>query len=90
MWTEGWDFRCWYVQLQDPILETPTGLETMDHALDVVVEPDGSWEWKDEDDFAELQRLGAFTPSQAAAVRAEGQRVIAAHPWPTGWEHWRP
>jgi hypothetical protein len=24
------------------------------------------------------------------AVRAEGERVIAEAPWPTGWEEWRP
>jgi len=40
--------------------------------------------------FAEAVRLGAFTAEQAAAVRAEGERVIAARPWPTGWETWRP
>jgi hypothetical protein len=26
----------------------------------------------------------------AAKVRAEGERVIASEPWPTGWEDWRP
>jgi len=72
------------------MVETPTGLETMDHALDVLVERDGIWHWKDEDDFAEAQQLGVFTPSEATAVRAEGERVITARPWPTGWEDWRP
>ena len=43
------------------IVETRDGLETMDHALDVIVEPDGTWRWKDEDDFAEAQALGVFT-----------------------------
>ena len=62
----------------------------MDHALDLVIAPDGSWCWKDEDDFAEAQALGVFTVEQAAAVRAEGERVLAARPWPTGWENWRP
>lgn len=90
LWDEAWNFRCWYVQLQAPMVETRHGLETMDHALDVLVEPDGAWRWKDEDDFAEAQALSVFTPEQAAAVRAEGERVIAARPWPTGWEDWRP
>ena len=90
MWDEDWSFVCWYVQLQEPIVETASGVETTDHALDVVVEPDGTWRWKDEDDFAEAQALGVFTPAEAAAVRAEGERVIAARPWPTGLETWRP
>ena len=90
LWSEDWTFRCWYVQLQDPVVETASGLETMDHALDVLVEPDGVWRWKDEDDFAEAIALGVFTADEAASVRAEGERVIAARPWPTGWEDWRP
>jgi predicted RNA-binding protein associated with RNAse of E/G family len=90
LWEEDWAFRCWYVQLWKPIVETSTGIETMDYALDIVVDPDGTWSWKDEDDFDEAQKLGVFTPEEAAAVRAEGGRVIAAHPWPTGWEDWRP
>lgn len=89
-WDPGWTFVGWYVQLCDPIVETADGLETMDHALDVTVDPDGTWRWKDEDDFAEAQTLGVLTPEAAAAVRAEGARVIAARPWPTGWEGWRP
>jgi hypothetical protein len=56
----------------------------MDHALDIVVEPDGAWHWRDEDDFAETQRLGVFTTEEAAAVRAEGERVVAARPWLPG------
>jgi len=62
----------------------------MDHALDLLIDPDGTWHWKDEDDFLEAQGFGVFTPGQAAAVRAEGERVMAARPWPTGWEEWRP
>jgi hypothetical protein len=89
-WADDWTFRGWYVQLQKPIVETPSGIETMDHALDIVVAPNGTWRWKDEDDFAEAQALGVLTPEEAAAVRAEGERVVAAHPWPTGWEDWRP
>ena len=61
-----------------------------DQALDVLVEPDGTWRWKDEDDLAEAQALEIWTADEAAAIRAEGERVIAVRPWPTGWESWRP
>jgi hypothetical protein len=33
--------------------------------------------------------LGFFSTEQAAAFRAEGERVIAEWPFPTGWEDWR-
>ena len=87
-WDEQWNFVCWYVQLHTPVVEANGGFELTDQALDVLVEPDGSWRWKDEDDFAEAQALGIFTPEEAAAVRAEGERVVEAKPWPTGWEGW--
>ena len=89
-WDEEWSFRGWYVNLQEPLSERPGILDTCDQALDVVVDPDGTWRWKDEGDFAEAQALGVFTQDEAAAIRAEGERVIAAKPWPTGWEDWRP
>ena len=89
-WDEDWNFVCWYVQLHAPLRETSEGLEMTDQALDVIVDPDGTWRWKDEDDLAEAQALGVWTPEEAAAIRAEGERVIAARPWPSGWEDWRP
>ena len=89
-WDESWTFRCWYVNLQTPLEERPLGFDYTDLALDIVVAPDGTWAWKDEDDFLEIQRLGVLDPPAAAALRADGERVIAEGPWPTGWEHWRP
>jgi uncharacterized protein len=84
------EFNGWYVQLTTPLRESRFGWDTCDRALDVWVEPDGRWEWKDEDDLTEAVTLGYFTADEAAAIRREGERVIAAKPWPTGWEDWRP
>jgi GNAT superfamily N-acetyltransferase len=89
-WDESWSLLGWYVNLQAPLRRTALGFDTTDWALDIWVEPGGAWQWKDEDDFAEAIQLGVFDEVSAAAVRAEGQRVIAERPWPTGWEDWRP
>jgi hypothetical protein len=91
-WDESWAHVCWYVNLQAPLTWTPLGFDTTDWALDVWVDPDGRWRWKDEDDFAEMQALGVLDAAQAAEVRAEGERVIArlGDLVPTGWEGWRP
>jgi hypothetical protein len=90
LWDAQWRFKQWYVDLQAPLVETRFGYDTADHALDIDVQPDGTWSWKDEDDFAESIALGVLTEAEAATVRAEGERVIAARPWPTGYEDWRP
>ncbi len=89
-WGPSWDFRGWYVQLQDPLRRSRLGFDTRDHALDVTVEPDGTWAWKDEDELARAVELRLFCDEEAAAIRAAGRRVIAERPWPTGWEEWRP
>jgi hypothetical protein len=89
-WNEEWRFRGWYVNLQAPTHLHGNCFDTNDLALDIEVDPDGSWVWKDEDDFAEAQKLGMLDAAGAAELRAEGERVVAERPWPTGWESWRP
>ncbi|MGH2558391.1 MAG: DUF402 domain-containing protein [Thermomicrobiales bacterium] len=90
-----WSFRGWYVNLQAPLRRTAVGFDSEDHLLDVVVAPDLSWAWKDEDEFAAAQRIGRFSPDQATAIRTEGEaaiRAIERRAWPfdAGWESWRP
>jgi hypothetical protein len=94
------DFRRWYVNLEDPFRRwddgAAAGVDTADHALDLLVAPDRSWQWKDEDEFAE--RTGHpdyWDTAQAAAVRAEGERVAAAagagaFPFDGTWTDFRP
>jgi hypothetical protein len=88
-WHPDGSFRGWYVNLED-WWRTEHGVDAYDHQLDIWVLPDGSWHWKDEDDLAEAVGAGIFTPAEAAAIRAEGERVLAEWPFPTGWEDWQP
>ena len=88
-------FLGWYGNLQAPLLRTALGFDSADHALDVVVAPDRTWNWKDEDEFASAQQRGVFSPAEATAIRAEGERVIAAveeirWPFNADWDEWQP
>jgi Protein of unknown function (DUF402) len=94
-WRDGGEFWGWYVNLQEPYRRTARGFETMDLMLDVVVEVDRSWWWKDEDELETFVSLGPFDESLAERVREEGLRVVRRaerneppfdQPWPT----WRP
>jgi hypothetical protein len=95
-WEEtDWSFAGWYVNLQRPIVRTGIGFDTADHILDLRVSPDLSWEWKDETELAEAVAIDRFTAGEAAAIRAEGERVIAAierRAWPFNapYPAWRP
>jgi hypothetical protein len=77
----GGRFANWYVNLEEPGVRwddgAVAGVDVVDQDLDVVVAPDRSWQWKDEDEFAErLAFPGHYWVPDPAAVRAEGERVI--------------
>lgn len=94
-WGRDGEFVGWYVNLEEPWRESPYGFDTTDHLLDIWIEPDRSWRWKDEDDLAEAVELGIFTAEKAAEIRAEGERAVErieswTSPFDAGWERWRP
>ena len=96
LWAAEDGRRVWYVNLQDPLTRTPLGFDTVDHALDVVVEIDrSSWRWKDEVELAEAVRDGLFTPEEAADFRTSGERAVerilgGEPPFDRDWGDWRP
>ncbi|MQY13462.1 hypothetical protein SRB5_36100 [Streptomyces sp. RB5] len=94
-WEQGWRFKNFYVNLEEPLTRWAGGVDSQDHFLDIAVLPDRSWSWRDEDEFEEAQRAGLMPPGQAREVRAAGAAAVAAimawgAPFTDGWEHWRP
>lgn len=83
-------FAGWYVNMQEPLRRDLDAFLTQDHELDLWVEPDGTWRWKDERELEEWIPRGRFTREEVAAIRAEGERVLAEWPFPTGFEGWTP
>jgi hypothetical protein len=90
------EFSGWYINFQDPYRRTAAGFDTLDHELDLWVPADGGpYRWKDVDEFEQRARTGGFTPEQAAAVRAEGDRVAELLDrntpwWDQEWAQWQP
>ncbi|MBA3246175.1 MAG: DUF402 domain-containing protein [Actinobacteria bacterium] len=94
-WWRWLDGSGWYVNLQAPLRRTGSGFATEDWVLDVVVAANGTWAWKDEDEFAAAQRVGRFDADAAAAVRDAGDDAVVAiesRSWPLdgSWETWVP
>jgi hypothetical protein len=95
-WVAEDERRVWYVNLEDPIERTPIGYDTVDHALDVLIELDrSSWRWKDEDELAHAVRAGLFSEAEAVDFYAWGEqaveRVLAGEPpFDRSWDDWRP
>jgi hypothetical protein len=93
-------FRNWYANLERPAVawRDPelAGLDTADWDLDVWIEPDRSWRWKDEDLFTErLAQPEHYWVDDEARVRRAGQEVVAlveagAFPFDGTWCDFRP
>lgn len=95
-WREGtWEFNGYYVNLQAPLARTEIGFDSADYMLDIVVRPDFSWEWKDEDEFAEAREHRVLPENLLDTIQAAGEAmipVIESRSWPfdAGYESWRP
>jgi hypothetical protein len=87
-WSVRWIFRPdgtflrWYANLEAPSEAWRTGatagLDTSDWDLDVVVEPDRTWRWKDEEEFrARLTTPEIYWVDDEDRVRRAGKEVIA-------------
>ena len=73
----GGALACWYVNFERPPTWHASGWDTMDLAVDLVVDPDGGWHWKDEDEYAQCRRLGIITDADYAAIEAAREQAVA-------------
>jgi len=86
----------WYVNFQRPLVRRPSGIDTLDHGVDIVVAADDRWEWKDREHVAEQVAAGRLSPAEAEAVWGETERVAdlldggRAAWWWAGWTDWHP
>jgi protein associated with RNAse G/E len=67
----------------------------MDLMLDLVVEPDRSWRWKDQHEFEQLERLNLLDSDSIRHVRREAATVVASieegrSPFCNPWPQWTP
>ena len=93
-------FTNWYANLEVPAVAWRdgdlAGLDTVDWDLDVVIQPDRSWHWKDEEEFADrLRTPESYWVADEQRVRAAGREVIKLaeagdFPFDGTWTGFRP
>jgi hypothetical protein len=86
-WDPQGAFEHWYVNFERTLGWNGACFDMVDEKLDLIVTPDGTVRWKDEDELEHAASLGLV---DAAKVRAEAERVLEASPFLTGWEEFRP
>ncbi|WP_405444723.1 DUF402 domain-containing protein [Streptomyces achromogenes] len=93
----GAGLRNWYVNFERPTVRTGDGFDTFDLTVDLVVDPDlAGWQWKDEDEYAHVRRLGIITEAEHRAVEAARDQALAMLTERSGpfagaaaWTSWR-
>jgi predicted RNA-binding protein associated with RNAse of E/G family len=85
----------YYGNIQLPFERTRCGFRTMDLVLDVIVELDGSWWLKDEDELAVFVETGVVDADLENRIRSEAEAVAARAerrepPFDGSWDAWRP
>jgi hypothetical protein len=94
-WSQDRVFQGWYVNFQSELTRTRLGFDIRDYQLDILVDPDRNWRWKDQDEFDLAVELGRMTVAQAKTVRAEARLAVEeiernGGPFSERWENWRP
>jgi hypothetical protein len=88
-------FLGWKIDIASPFKRTAMGLEVIDEVLDLMVYPDWSYRWKDEDQMAFLVELGIYSADEADFFHSVGDELTMAikehaPPFDEQWKHWRP
>jgi len=88
-------FHGYYINMEEPYRRTEIGVDTNDHTLDVVVRPDLSWEWKDDDQLTERAANGIYVPAFADHLRQRARLVLERldardNPFDGSWLDWTP
>jgi protein associated with RNAse G/E len=94
-WLPSGEHLGWYVNFQRPYRRTSLGIEAMDLMLDLVIEPDRSWHWKDHHEFEQLERLDLLDRDSIRQLRREAATVVASieeggSPFCDPWPQWTP
>ena len=69
-------FLGWYVDFQLPVTATPAGLATKDLILDMWINPDRTWEWKDRADLQVAISEGLIDPTVRVQLDREAEQII--------------
>jgi protein associated with RNAse G/E len=89
------EFRCYYINFQLPYKRSHCGFDTLDLDLDIVIDPQYHWEWKDEEDYQDGIREGGILEEWVKGIEQSQEEVIdridqRRYPLDGSWVKWRP
>jgi len=92
---ESHEFSCYYINFQVPFERTHCGVDTLDLDLDLIINPDLSFEWKDENDYQMAIEHGLITPIWMAGIESAKPEIFdrlekRQYPFDGSWLDWMP
>ena len=70
-------FIGYYINFQLPFKRTAFGFDTLDLDIDIVIHPDGTWHWKDEEEYQMGIREGGIKLEWIQGIEASYEEVFA-------------
>ncbi|HJS17604.1 MAG TPA: DUF402 domain-containing protein [Anaerolineales bacterium] len=89
------DFLCYYINFQLPFKRNHCAVDTLDLDLDLIIHPDFTYEWKDEDDYQDAIEHGVILPEWTRCIEDAKLDVLERlekwqYPFDGSWLDWRP
>ena len=88
-------FLCYYINFQIPFKRNHSSIETLDLELDIIINPDFSYEWKDLEDYQMAIEKGVVTQEDIQGIDEEKARIFERverrqYPFDGSWLDWKP
>jgi len=89
------EFLCYYINFQLPFQRSHCGIDTLDLDLDLVINPDFSYEWKDIEDYRIAIEKGIIFPEWTREIDAAKSEILdkleqRQYPYDGSWLNWMP
>jgi protein associated with RNAse G/E len=89
------EFLCYYVNFQRPFRRSAIGIDTLDLDLDLIINPDFSFEWKDEEDYQKAINHAIIPPEWIQGIENAKGDIFhklerRQYPYDGSWLDWMP
>jgi protein associated with RNAse G/E len=89
------DFLLYYINFQLPFQRSHCGIDTLDLDLDLIINPDLSFRWKDEDDYQKAIDHEVIMPEWTQAIEIAKKEIFnklekRQYPYDGSWLNWMP
>jgi hypothetical protein len=89
------EFIGYYINFQLPFQRSHCGIDTLDLELDLIINPDFSYEWKDSDDYEKAIEIGIIRKQWIEQIECAKEEIFGRiekreYPLDGSWLDWAP